>query len=130
MRLRTQGGLSVEGMAFRREKVLLLLSYRCVEGPQARRRLAELFWPDAANPMNSLAQHLVHLRSLPGALREDGGRVSSGITCDACLLREAVRDGRPADAVQQYGGAFLDALTIPLGPDLEEWLFDTREALA
>ncbi|THF85820.1 hypothetical protein E7T09_14980 [Deinococcus sp. KSM4-11] len=130
MRLRTLGGLSVEGMTFRREKVLLLLAYLCVEGPQARRRLAELFWPDAANPMNSLAQHLVHLRSLPGALREDGGRVSSGITCDACLLREAVRDGRPADAVQQYGGAFLDALTIPLGPDLEEWLFDTREALA
>ncbi|WP_309570921.1 ATP-binding protein [Deinococcus sp.] len=130
MRLRTLGGLSVEGVTFRREKVLLLLAYLCVEGPQARRRLADLFWPDASNPMNSLAQHLVHLRSLPGALIEHSGRVTSGIRCDACLLREAVREGRPADAVQHYGGAFLDALTVPLGPDLEEWVYDTREALA
>ena len=58
MTLRTLGTLSVEGVTFRREKVLLLLAYLCLEGPQPRRRLAELFWPDATNPMNSLAQHL------------------------------------------------------------------------
>ncbi len=130
MRLRTLGQLSVEGMTFRREKVLLLLAYLCIEGPQARRRLAELFWPDAANPMNSLAQHLVHLRSLPGALIEDGTRVASGMVCDACTLRAAIREGRHADAVAEYDGAYLDGLTVPLGPDLEEWLYETREALA
>ncbi|MBB5374598.1 tetratricopeptide (TPR) repeat protein [Deinococcus metalli] len=130
MRLRTLGGLSVEGVTFRREKVLLLLAYLCIEGPQARRRLAELFWPDAANPMNSLAQHLVHLRSLPGALIEDGNRVASGVPCDAGVMRAAIREGRHADAVSEYRGAYLDALTIPLGPDLEEWVYETREALA
>ena len=130
MRLRTLGRLSVEGMTFRREKVLLLLAYLCIEGSQTRRRLAELFWPDAANPMNSLAQHLVHLRSLPGALIEDGPRVASGMVCDACTMRTAIREGRHADAVAEYDGAYLDGLTVPLGPDLEEWLYETREALA
>lgn len=130
MNLRTLGGLSVEGVTFRREKVLLLLAYLCVEGPQIRKRLAELFWPEAANPMNSLAQHLVHLRSLGGAVFEDGSRIEARIRCDVCALREAARQGRAADAVREYGGPFLDVLTIPLGADLEEWVYDTREAVA
>ncbi|WP_221089150.1 tetratricopeptide repeat protein [Deinococcus aquaedulcis] len=130
MTLRTLGSLSVEGVTFRREKVLLLLAYLCLEGPQPRRRLAELFWPEAANPMNSLAQHLVHLRGLPGALAEDGPRVAAGMPCDAALLREAARRGRAGEAAALYGGAFLDGLGIPLGNDLEEWVYDTREALA
>ncbi|MGM9321581.1 hypothetical protein [Deinococcus aquaticus] len=140
MNLRTLGDLSVEGVTFRREKVLLLLAFLCVEGPQPRRRLADLFWPDAANPMNSLAQHLVHLRGLGGALTEDGPRVAAGtasaaqegraLRCDACDLREAVRRGRPQDAADLYRGPFLDSLTIPLGADLEEWVFDTRETVA
>ncbi|WP_189099566.1 tetratricopeptide repeat protein [Deinococcus knuensis] len=144
MNLRTLGDLSVEGVTFRREKVLLLLAFLCVEGPQPRRRLADLFWPDAANPMNSLAQHLVHLRGLGGALTEDGPRVGASLTgsgtqptqdggglrCDACDLREAVRRGRPQEAADLYRGPFLDSLTIPLGADLEEWVFDTRETVA
>lgn len=132
MNLRTLGELSVEGVTFRREKVLLLLAFLCLEGPQPRRRLADLFWPDAANPMNSLAQHLVHLRGLNGALGEDGPRVAAGpqVRCDATDLSGAVRRGRPQDAADLYRGPFLDGLTIPLGADLEEWMFDTREAVA
>lgn len=130
MKLRTLGGLSVEGAAFKREKVLLLLAYLCVEGPQARKRLAELFWPDASNPMNSLAQHLVHARSIPGAVKEDGSRVEATLPCDAVLLRDAARKGQAAEAAEAYQGAFLDGLSIPLGADLEEWVFDTRESLA
>lgn len=130
MTLRTLGALSVEGVTFRREKVLLLLAYLCLEGPQPRRRLAELFWPDATNPMNSLAQHLVHLRGLPGALAEDGQRVAAAMPCDAATLRDLVRRGRHEDAAALYAGPFMDALTIPLGADLEEWVFDTRDAVA
>ncbi|ALW88407.1 ATP-binding protein [Deinococcus actinosclerus] len=130
MTLRTLGALSVEGVTFRREKVLLLLAYLCLEGPQPRRRLAELFWPDATNPMNSLAQHLVHLRGLPGALAEDGQRVAAAMPCDAAQLRDLVRRGRHEAAAALYAGPFLDALTIPLGADLEEWVFDTRDAVA
>ncbi len=131
MNLRTLGDLSVEGITFRRQKVLLLLAYLCAEGPQPRRRLAQLFWPEAANPMNSLAQHLVHLRSLPGAVQESGSQVAPGsVVCDTCELRDAVRNGRPRRAAQLYGGPFLETLNIPLGADLEEWVFETREAVA
>ncbi|CAM3677397.1 hypothetical protein [Deinococcus frigens] len=132
MKLRTLGGLSVEGITFRRQKVLLLLAYLCAEGPQPRRRLADLFWPDAANPMNSLAQHLVHLRSLPGAVQEQGSRVEAGagVLCDLRELRELAHGGELARATALYGGPFLDTLNIPLGADLEEWIYETREALA
>lgn len=130
MRLRTLGTLAVEGAALKREKVLLLLAYLCLEGPQPRRRLADLFWPEAANPMNSLAQHLVHLRTLPGALHEEGSRVEAALPCDAVLMRAAAASGQLEQAAALYGGPFLDSLTIPLGADLEEWVFDTREALA
>lgn len=130
MKLRTLGGLSVEGVIFKREKVLLLLAYLCLEGPQPRKRLAEVFWPDASNPMNSLAQHLVHLRTIPGAVKEEGSRVEACLPCDAHALREAARKGQAGEAADLYRGQFLDGLTIPLGPDLEEWVFDTRESLA
>ncbi|WP_188902181.1 hypothetical protein [Deinococcus aerophilus] len=111
--------------------MLLLLAYLCVEGPQPRRRLAQLFWPEAANPMNSLAQHLVHLRTLPGAVQESGTQVAPGnVSCDACELRDVVRGGRARRAAQLYGGPFLETLSIPLGADLEEWVFETREAVA
>lgn len=129
MRLRTLGELSVEGASYRREKPLLLLAYLCVEGAQPRRRLASLFWPEAANPMNSLAQHLIRLRPLAGAVREDGSRVEAHIECDVGLLRSHNRAGRHAEAAALYGGPFLDGLGVALGPDLEEWLFETREAL-
>ncbi|UQN06926.1 tetratricopeptide repeat protein [Deinococcus sp. QL22] len=130
MRLRTLGTLAVEGAGLKREKVLLLLAYLCLEGPQPRRRLADVFWPDAANPMNSLAQHLVHLRTLPGALHEEGSRVEAALLCDAAQMRAAARSGQWEQAVSLYGGPFLDSLTIPLGGDLEEWVYETREALA
>ena len=131
MKLRTLGELSVEGITFRRQKVLLLLAYLCVEGPQPRRRLSELFWPEAANPMNSLAQHLVHLRSLPGAMHEDGRRVEAGsdVGCDVGELRGLAQGGQLERAAALYGGPFLDTLSIPLGTDLEEWVYDTRETL-
>ncbi|OLV15857.1 TPR repeat [Deinococcus marmoris] len=122
----------MEGSTFRRQKVLLLLAYLCVEGPQPRRRLADLFWPEAANPMNSLAQHLVHLRTLPGAVQEDGSRVEAGaeVCCDVQELRQLAQGNHLEGATALYGGPFLDTLNIPLGADLEEWVYETRETLA
>ncbi|MFT2720828.1 hypothetical protein ACMT4L_12580, partial [Deinococcus sp. A31D244] len=130
MKLLTFGGVSVEGVTFRREKPLLLLAYLSLEGPQPRRRLASLFWPDAANPMNSLAQNLIRLRPLSGAVLEQAGRVEALIPSDAQAFRDHCRAARPADALTLYHGAFLDGLNADLNPDLEEWLLDTRETLA
>ncbi|MCD0169640.1 hypothetical protein [Deinococcus sp. 23YEL01] len=130
MKLLTFGGVLVEGATFRREKPLLLLAYLCLEGPQPRRRLASLFWPDAANSMNSLAQNLIRLRPLTGAVLEQGTRVEALIPSDTQAFRDHCRAARPADALTLYHGAFLDGLTADLNPDLEEWLLDTRETLA
>ncbi|GAA0498085.1 hypothetical protein [Deinococcus depolymerans] len=130
MKLLTFGGASVQGTSYRREKPLLLLAYLCLEGPQPRRRLASLFWPDAANPMNSLAQNLIRLRPLTGAVLEQDSRVEALIPSDTQDFRDHCRAARPADALTLYTGAFLEGLTLDLNPDLEEWLLDTRETLA
>ncbi|GBF04176.1 transcriptional regulator, SARP family [Deinococcus aerius] len=127
--MRTLGGLSVGEAVYRREKPLLLLAYLCLEGAQPRRRLASLFWPEASNPMNSLAQHLIRLRPLGGVVLDDGARVEARLECDVDLFRAHGRAGRHAEALGVYGGPFLDGLGVALGPDLEEWLFETREAL-
>ncbi|WP_221089148.1 hypothetical protein [Deinococcus aquaedulcis] len=129
MKLLTFGGLSVQGAAYRREKPLLLLAYLCLEGPQPRRRLASLFWPEAANPMNSLAQNLIRLRPLPGGISEEGQRVAAGLEADAQAFRTHARAGRWAEALALYSGAFLGDLPLALNPDLEEWVLETREAL-
>ncbi|NTY01796.1 ATP-binding protein [Deinococcus sp. JMULE3] len=129
MKLLTLGGLRVDGASYRREKPLLLLAYLLLEGPQPRRRLADLFWPDAANPMNSLAQNLIRLRPL-GAITETDQRVEAHLPCDAADFRAHHRAARWTEACDTYTGEFLEGLRLDLTPDLEEWLLDTRDTLA
>ncbi|BBN94285.1 hypothetical protein DEGR_10180 [Deinococcus grandis] len=129
MKLLTLGGLRVDGATYRREKPLLLLAYLLLEGPQPRRRLADLFWPDAANPMNSLAQNLIRLRPL-GAITETDQRVEAHLPCDAADFRAHHRAARWTEATTTYTGEFLEGLRLDLTPDLEEWLLDTRDTLA
>jgi DNA-binding SARP family transcriptional activator len=84
MRLRTFGGLVLEGSGFTRPKLLLLLSYLALEGPQDRRHLAELFWPEAADHLKSLTVALVRLRQgAPGVIAADHERVWATVETDA-----------------------------------------------
>ncbi|WP_189065228.1 tetratricopeptide repeat protein [Deinococcus seoulensis] len=129
MKLFTFGGLSVSGVPYRREKPLLLLTYLTLQGPQARRHLADLFWPDAANPMNSLAQHLIRLRPLTGAVVETDQQVRADIPCDALEFRGHLRAGRLEEATSLVTGAFLHGLHLDLPTELEEWILDTRDTL-
>ncbi|WP_155297968.1 hypothetical protein [Deinococcus kurensis] len=128
MKLLTFGGLRVDSTTYRREKPLLLLAYLLLEGPQARRRLADLFWPDAANPMNSLAQNLIRLRPL-NAITETEQRVEARLPCDAAEFRTHHRAARWTEACAAYTGEFLAGLRLDLPLDLEEWLLDTRDTL-
>lgn len=130
MRLKSLGGLEFEGSKFRREKPLLLLAYLALEGPKPRRFLAELFWPEAPNPMNNLAVALNHLRKL-GAALADEQRVWVSLECDAVRLREHLRAGRTREALELYRGAFAEGLELEeVGAELEEWVWETRESLA
>ncbi|MEX2502850.1 MAG: hypothetical protein WD336_10785, partial [Trueperaceae bacterium] len=62
MRLSTLGELRLDGADLARPKPLLLLTYLALEGPRSRRHLANLFWPDGADPLRSLAVALTRLR--------------------------------------------------------------------
>jgi predicted ATPase len=132
MRIRTLGGLSLEGAAFTRPKPLLLLAFLAVEGAQPRRHVAELFWPDARDRMKSLTVALTQLRrGAPGSVEADGRRVWTPLPCDAVELRGLIERGRREEAAARYGGPFLHGFeTMRLGVELEEWLYATREAIA
>lgn len=131
MRLRTLGGLELVGSNLRRGafKPLLLLAYLALEGPKPRRFLAELFWPEAADPMNSLKVVLHRLRQLE-AIFADEERAWTMLECDALELREHLRTNRLSEAVRLYGGAFLEGAEGDSGEELEDWIYTTREATA
>ncbi|MBF6593241.1 MAG: tetratricopeptide repeat protein [Thermaceae bacterium] len=131
MRLRTLGGLELVGSNLRRGafKPLLLLAYLALEGPKPRRFLAELFWPEAADPMNSLKVVLHRLRQLE-AIFADEERAWTMLECDALELREHLRTNRLSEAVNLYSGAFLEGAEGDSGEELEDWIYTTREATA
>lgn len=129
MRLRTLGGLRLEGSDFARPKPLLLLTYLAVEGPQHRRHLSELFWPRAAAPLSSLRTALAQLRrGAPGAVEADGQRLRAAVPSDVQAVLAGAADPL---AEPDYPGAFLDGLRLPdWGEELEEWVYATRELVA
>lgn len=132
MLLRTLGGLSLSGARFNRPKPLLLLAYLVLEGPQDRRYLAELFWPDAADSRQSLTVALSQLRAAaPSLVRSEWSRVSAEVDCDALQLREALANHDWDLVAQLYEGKFLAGVDIgSRNLELEEWLYATREMLA
>ena len=90
-RLLTLGQLKLSGLNFKREKPLLLLTYLCLSGTQLRRRVAQQFWPDAADPMNSLAVAAAQLRRAdPGLIVASETQLHTPLSCDVQLLREAL----------------------------------------
>ena len=130
--LRALGQLQLDGLDFKREKPLLLLSYLCLEGMQARRRLAQLFWPDAANAMNSLAVATAQLRRAENTLIvANETHLSTSVPCDVAAFRAALELSKLSEAAQIYQGPFLADLGLAdLAEELEEWVLTTREALA
>lgn len=130
MRLRMLGGLELPGTGLRRPKPLLLLGYLALEGPKERRLLAELFWPGAKNPSASLAVALSQIRrGAPGAFWEAGGQVGTELGTDVADLAEKVAAGAWEEALALAKGPFLAGLRIPLGPELEDWVFGWRERI-
>ena len=126
--LRVLGGLELEGHPFHRPKPLLLLAYLALEGPKARRHLAELFWPEAQDPLNSLSVALTQLKPL--GVVEGGEVLRTGISTDLQALRLALNEGRLGEVRRLYRGTFLEGVELPLGEELEEWLWSTRERVA
>ena len=129
MLLRTLGRLTLEGAALTRPKPLMVLAYLCLEGPTARRELAELFFGDAADPRDSLSTALRHLRHV-GALEDlADDHAAATVAADATLLLRDHDRFRYQAVLERYVGPFLSGVESGLGVDAEEWLFRTREAI-
>ncbi|MBO1437979.1 tetratricopeptide repeat protein [Meiothermus sp. CFH 77666] len=126
--LRTLGGLHLEGETFSRIKPLLLVAYLAIEGSQPRRRLAEMFWPEAQDPLNNLSVALSQLR--PFRVIEGEEALRAVIPTDLEPLHRALCEGRLSEVRGLYRGAFLEGVEAPLGEELEEWVWSTRERIA
>jgi predicted ATPase len=131
MYLRTLGGLRLEGSEFRRPKPLLLLTYLALEGAKTRRYLAELFFMDANDQMNSLSRALSYLRQeVPGVIEVDNKKVWATVSCDAAELLSLTDSKQLEKCLELYKGAFAVDYDLELSEELEEWLYGTREILA
>jgi hypothetical protein len=127
LRLQTLGHLALPGGAVTRPKSLLLLAFLAHEGPSDRDRIARLFFPASRDPRDALC---TALRRAGGLVVADGGRLRTGVVTDALAFERAALETAPADALALYAGPFVQALTVDLGPELEEWVLVTRERLA
>ena len=130
MYLESLGKLWLKGTPLARPKPLLMLAYLCLEGPQLRRDLAAIFFPNSDDRSDALSTTLRRLRKAGDAVSEDSGRIVASVTCDAIQLIEHCKNGDLEAALQIYGGPFAAGLGEDLGIELEEWVFRTRERLA
>jgi WD40 repeat protein len=132
MRLKVLGGLGLEQAELTRPKPLLLLSYIVLEGSRARRDLAELFWPESQDPMQSLRVALTHInKEAKGAISANEKRVWTDLSSDAAHLQEALAKNKYKEALELYQGPFLDGFdSSEVGEELESWIYQTRERMA
>ncbi len=130
-RIRLLGGLGLEPGGFTQPKPLLLLAYLALEGPQPRRRLAELFWP-AGDRRKSLRMSLTRLRqAAPDLVGADAQRAWTAAPSDATALLDALDRGDWRGVAALYTGPFVDGVGLDdWSPELEEWVVGTREYLA
>lgn len=121
----------MEGHDFRRQKPLLVATYLCLQGPTSKRRLAELFWHDAADARDSLSTTLRRLNGLADEpLLAAGDPVEGLLQCDANDFLKAVASGEHGAALELYRGRFLEAVDLPVSEEVEEWIFASRERFA
>jgi tetratricopeptide (TPR) repeat protein len=142
MQLVTFGRVRLSSCDFSRPKPLLLLSYLTLEGPQERRKLADLFWTEATPAKNDVSKKLGKLSVVLTQFKREGAVVfpdtpgldplPSLVTCDALEFLSAFENNDLKKALELYGGAFLHDLGKPLD-DLEvsneilEWVLEKRE---
>lgn len=131
MILRTLGRLVLEGSSLTRPRPLLLLAYVVLQGGATRRELADLFFMHASDPRDSLSAAVGQVRrAAPGLVTLDATTVTSTVECDALALLSEFDDNRFESVVRRYGGPFCAGFDQPLGEELEEWLYSTREEIA
>jgi DNA-binding SARP family transcriptional activator len=132
MRIRALGGLELEGSRITRPKPLLLLTYLALEGPKARRDIAELFWPKSDGRLRTLTVTLGRLRAgALGCIAADGKRVWAEVDSDVAQFVDALDRNDLDGALALYRGPFVEGFRPAAeAVELEEWVLGTREWIA
>jgi DNA-binding SARP family transcriptional activator len=113
MKLKVIGGLELSGAELTRPKPLLLLSYVALEGSRARRDLAELFWPESQDPMQSLRVALTHInKEARGAISSDEKRIWTELQTDLSDLQGLLKDRKYKESLLLYKGPTLLAKSL------------------
>lgn len=104
-----------------RPKAFALLAYLALrEGSQPREDLAELLFPNAADPRDSLRWHLSHLRArLPDSLRSRISANRDTVELDVPTDVRALDDGD----LSVYRGDLCDGLSVSASADFHNWLY-------
>lgn len=112
-----------------------LLAYLAVTGSESREKLCFLFWPDHGpdRARHNLRQTLYELRRDLGAdaLKSPVGqvRVSERVRVDVNAIDALLKAEHYRDAIDRYGGPFLDGAELAASPDFERWVEATRRRL-
>jgi DNA-binding SARP family transcriptional activator len=123
-----------------RPKPFALVAFLAVDLPERPRRrdsLLPLLWPelDAHHGRQALRQTLLELTHElgPSVVRRHGNEslsVDPGrLECDAVLFRAALSRKRPREALELYGGPFLDGFHLPGCAAFERWIDGLRDGL-
>jgi pimeloyl-ACP methyl ester carboxylesterase/DNA-binding SARP family transcriptional activator len=130
-------GTLFEPLDLRPKAIALLARIVLTEEPQERSVLAELLFPEAARPRDSLRWYLSYLRKqLPGAVMVDRHGVSAAVQTDVDLFRRGVTRilGEPsapsaAETLALYRGDLCAGLTVNASSDFHNWLYVQEDDL-
>jgi pimeloyl-ACP methyl ester carboxylesterase/DNA-binding SARP family transcriptional activator len=121
-----------------RPSALALFAYLAlIGGPQQRGRLADLLFPQAANPRDNLRWYLSYLRrQVPEALEVDGSSVTARIATDvgafragAALILEGRSSVEAAQTLALYRGDLCAGLAFRGSADFDNWLYIQEDEL-
>jgi TolB-like protein/DNA-binding SARP family transcriptional activator/Tfp pilus assembly protein PilF len=144
LQLRVLGGASiaspagpVTGRAAQRHRLALLAFLAAAPSGVARDRLVSLLWPDASlsKGRKLLSDSVYRINAALGSdpiqavgdeLRLDAAVVS----CDLHRFRHALGQEEWKEAIESYGGAFLDGFFLPGAVEFDQWMESERERLS
>lgn len=120
----------------RPKALALLVRLALGDGPQERNTLADLLFPKAANPRESLRWHLSHLRArLPMPIEADRRAIAVDATTDVAEFRagaDRIMSGRFEDApkvLALYRGDLCAGLRVSASAEFDSWLYIQEDEL-
>jgi len=117
----------------RGRKAWALLGYLLLaERPPSRRRLAELFFADAEDPLGALRWTLAELRrtiGVPDLLTGDPVVTTPGSTATIDVLALTEPSATP-EVLLKHGGELLEGVELESCPEFESWLMVERRRVA